>query len=145
MEEEVDVKWRNLNISQFHQLEKAAPLCFVVFISALLNKAMSASSLLFPSFVAIKLTENGKGSFPFELNTMFLLSQSKRKKGVCLFVYSLIWQRKFPQACEFWLGSELLQCFVFFFFMFICQTATVIPHTGLLKMRSNGSGYKMTG
>jgi len=70
-----------------HQMEKAALLCFVFFNTALLNKAMSASSLLFPSFVSVKLAENGKGAFPFELNEMFSLSQNKEKiEFVCLFI-----------------------------------------------------------
>lgn len=63
MAEEVDLKWGNMNISQSHQMEKAAPLCFVFFNTVLLNKAMSAFSLLFPLFVSVKLTENGKGAF----------------------------------------------------------------------------------
>lgn len=80
-----------------HQMEKAAPLRFVVFKAALLNKAVSASSLLFSSFVSVKLTENGKGTVPFELNEMFPLSQNKeKKKRDCLFVCSLIWQGKSP-------------------------------------------------
>lgn len=50
-------------ISQSHQMEKAAPLCFVFFNTVLLNKAKSAFSILFPLFVSVKLTENGKGAF----------------------------------------------------------------------------------
>lgn len=34
MAEEVDLKWGNMNISQSHQMEKAAPLCFVFFNTA---------------------------------------------------------------------------------------------------------------
>lgn len=125
-------------------MEKVAPLCFVFFNTALLNKAMSASSLLFPLFVSVKLTENGKGTFPFELSDMFSLSQNKEKRSlfVCLFIDLA---RKVPQAFEFWLRSELLQCFFFFFFMFICQTATIVLYTGLLEMRCNGPGYQRTG
>lgn len=72
-------------------MANAVHLCFVCFSTALLNKAMSASSHLFPSFVAVKLTENGKETFPFELNEMFSLSQNKKKKKkkslfVCLFI-----------------------------------------------------------
>lgn len=77
---------------------------------------MSASSLLFPSFVSVKLTENGKGAFPFELNDMFSWSQNmgeKKSLFICLFTDLA---KKVPQAFEFWLRSGLLQCFVFFVF-----------------------------
>lgn len=65
---------------------------------------MFAYSLLLPSFVSVKLTENGKGIFPLELNDTFSLSQNKEKNRVSLFVCSFIWQAKFPKHLNF--GSD---------------------------------------
>lgn len=96
-------------------MEKAAPLCFVFFNIVLLNKAMSAFSLLFSLFVSVKFTENGKGAFLLNWMTYSLGAKIAGKKSlfICLFTDLA---RKVPQAFEFWLRSGLLQCFVFFLF-----------------------------
>lgn len=123
-------------------MEKAASLCFIFLNTALPNKAMFAYSLLLPSFVSVKLTENGKGTFPFELNDTFPLSQNKEKiELVCLFVH-LFGKQSSPSI---WILAQIRATTVFFFFTFICHTTTVVLHTGLLEMRCSGSGYQMTG